>query len=549
MLGLLRSQLADMERVQRASGGTAAPDWWLRFAGFSDMPPSPPGTGAHEHGTPRGAVQDHSRTTASMARTRVHGFGTWSNLTDDQLASFDPRSLTWQTEADWERMIDDPEWIERVAAQAESFEVGQDQTGPSTGDESRRVGFGMGDPVMLEALSGMSLHQHGDRLLTEAAEWIAHQRANHEVMLVNVLAELSRRGLSGRSGLREVDWLRAHDPSLTAGQAKAFVTVAKAFGEPRWDQLRVLVSTGRICVGKAAVIVDFAERARPVADPDDLETAVGDLTEQATALRSEELCRLARHHNEQIKPPRDMEGLDRARREVRGLWFGSPNATGMVFMRGVLDPESAAILTSAIDPLAVPCPTRNEHGRTIERDERRPERRRLEALLDVVGRGVAGADGVRTTDKAKVVVLIDHDKLIGDVRDRFGPGTTFGRSGAGTSLSGHVVSAAVTRRIACDAEIIPMVLGTKSEPLDVGRGRRLVTKGLRMALIARDKGCTWPGCSIPAQWCDAHHVVPWFRGGRTSLLNGALLCQRHHTFVHENDATAAVTVSSVTWHT
>ncbi len=152
-------------------------------------------------------------------------------------------------------------------------------------------------------------------------------------------------------------------------------------------------------------------------------------------------------------------------------------------------------------------------------------------------RGVASTDGIPTTDKAKVVVLMDLDALVGDVR------------GTGTTLTGDVLSPGVVRRLACDAEIIPMVLGADSEPLDVGRGRRLFTRGQRLALIARDRGCTYPGCTVPPTWCDAHHVVPWHRGGLTCLDNGALLCQRHHTVVHERDLRATVTAAGVTWHT
>ena len=124
-----------------------------------------------------------------------------------------------------------------------------------------------------------------------------------------------------------------------------------------------------------------------------------------------------RHHTEQIKPPRDEDALDRGRREARGLWFTQPNATGMVGLRGVLDPEGAAILKSAIDPLSIPRPERDQHGHTVKADDRTPARRRMEALLAMVQRGVASADGVPTTDKAKVVVLIDLDTLLTDLGD------------------------------------------------------------------------------------------------------------------------------------
>ena len=64
----------------------------------------------------------------------------------------------------------------------------------------------------------------------------------------------------------------------------------------------------------------------------------------------------------------------------------------------------------------------------------------------------------------------------------------------------------------------------------------------------RDGGCTIPGCTAPAFWADAHHLIHWVDGGHTSLLNGALLCGRHHTIAHQKGWTATATTSEVTWH-
>ena len=93
------------------------------------------------------------------------------------------------------------------------------------------------------------------------------------------------------------------------------------------------------------------------------------------------------------------------------------------------------------------------------------------------------------------------------------------------------LSAGELRRICCDAEIVPVVLGSASEVLDVGRAQRLVTPGLRAALIARDGGCAFPGCDAPPSRCEAHHVQPWYLGGPTALWNLALLCHSHHPIV------------------
>jgi hypothetical protein len=100
---------------------------------------------------------------------------------------------------------------------------------------------------------------------------------------------------------------------------------------------------------------------------------------------------------------------------------------------------------------------------------------------------------------------------------------------------GAPISAALARRLACDAKVIPLVLGSNSEPLDVGRATRAWPLGVRRALEARDRGCAFPGCERPPTWCDAHHILWWIRGGPSSLANGVLLCRRHHTLVHQDD--------------
>jgi hypothetical protein len=375
-------------------------------------------------------------------------------------------------------------------------------------------------------------------------------------MLVNLITELESRGIDPPEGHSRTDWLRLHDPSLTAGAARAMVRVGAALAQAKWARLRVLVTTQQVTVANAAQIVEFDERTHRLADPGDLDTALTDLLGQAPRLRPEELSTLVRHHTDHIRPPRDDDAVEEGRRRSRGLWFSHPTATGMVSMRGTLDPEGAAVVKSAIDSFSKPCPTRDQHGHTLDPDPRSPATRRMDALLDVIGRGVSAPDGAPSTDKAKVVVLIDHDTLLGQVGgDDNGREHSLdhdrGRAhqrGTGRTLTGDVLSPEVVRRLACDAAIIPMVLGSQSEPLDVGREKRLVTRGLRLALISRDQGCSYPGCTMPPQWTDAHHVTHWIRGGTTSLLTTALLCRRHHTHVHRHDLTATVTATMVTWH-
>jgi hypothetical protein len=104
--------------------------------------------------------------------------------------------------------------------------------------------------------------------------------------------------------------------------------------------------------------------------------------------------------------------------------------------------------------------------------------------------------------------------------------------GHATLDDGTRISPAAARRMARDAAIIPAVLGGASQPLDMGRQRRLVTGPLRRAVLLRDRGCAFPACDRAPLWTTIHHAAHWADGGATSLTNSVALCYFHHTTVH-----------------
>ncbi|GAA4903625.1 uncharacterized protein DUF222 [Actinomycetospora succinea] len=126
--------------------------------------------------------------------------------------------------------------------------------------------------------------------------------------------------------------------------------------------------------------------------------------------------------------------------------------------------------------------------------------------------------------RALLTITIDHRWLCEALE---------GKGGYDALDSGHHVDAATVRRWACDAEIIPMVLGAKSEPLDVGRTQRTAPDAIRRALNHRDGGCAFPGCTRRPRRCEAHHVREWLQHrGATALDNMCLLCRHHHQLLH-----------------
>ena len=121
-----------------------------------------------------------------------------------------------------------------------------------------------------------------------------------------------------------------------------------------------------------------------------------------------------------------------------------------------------------------------------------------------------------------LVVTIDRSELVSEL----------GVAGI-VDPDGTALSASEARRLACGAAIVPAVLGSRSQVLDLGRTSRLFTPSQVLALRTRHGHCQAEGCTIPAAWCEAHHLDPWSRGGKTDLANGALLCSHHHHRVHD----------------
>ena len=146
--------------------------------------------------------------------------------------------------------------------------------------------------------------------------------------------------------------------------------------------------------------------------------------------------------------------------------------------------------------------------------------RRADALMQLVKNAPAGRPGPTLAgDRPVVNVTLDYHKLLAGAFD------------AGVLPDNAPLSAGDLRRLCCDANLVPAVLGADSEPLDIGRAGRFVTPPIRKALTLRDKHCAFPRCDTPAIRCDAHHLVPWWDGGPTTMSNLVLLCPEHHGLI------------------
>ena len=247
---------------------------------------------------------------------------------------------------------------------------------------------------------------------------------------------------------------------------------------------------------------------------------------------------------------RAADGMRIAQQAKRNLSWHQ-HEDGMIDFRARLPKEEAALLLAAIEaamdqfgpPPAKPDPCGEESKAS-------PDASRYsnaDALVDVARVFLNTAPEDRSgEDRSLVVVQVSAENLARNVPagtpearpagvDPVGnvPAGTFSPESAVCHIDGvGSIEPVTAQRLACDSALLGAVIDEHGEVLALGRTRRLVSKPLRRALMIRDKMCRYPGCH-QTRHLDAHHLIPWIRGGRTDLDNLILLCRWHHTAVHE----------------
>jgi hypothetical protein len=376
-----------------------------------------------------------------------------------------------------------------------------------------------------------------DAKLRAEADAAARALRSAQEMLARLAAAAEGSGAAGRDGAASTRaWLTARGvPPRDAARA---VTHGAAMG-PDTEPTRLAWARGRICGEKAAAIAAAVADLPDGADPRAVEAAQAELVEDAKSLT----VRQTRIRAGRLIDAVDPLNADRVRAEKLAAQEQHAYDTATLVVRkgtdgtarfsGTMPNLTADMLIANLDAISDPRRHRPHDEEPADADdadkaERVPYAVRIGRALCELVESFRPSQLPRDRANAVLVVTVDEQ----DLRRRV--------AAAGLP-AGDEISAGELRRVACGAAILPAVLDTESQPLDLGHQRRLFSRAQRTALTVRDRGCVFPGCDRPPGWTEAHHVQHWADGGPTDLNNAALLCGRHHRLVHrtENDGDQA----------
>ena len=338
---------------------------------------------------------------------------------------------------------------------------------------------------------------------------------------------------SGDAATSTAAWW-ACETNLTKPAAFAAMRLAKALD---WDHepVRDALAAGELVVEQAEVIIRAVDAlttraAREIVEPEVAAAAERELIKLARDYDAKALRVLGRRILDIVAPEigEAHEARQLAKEEENALaetrFSMREDGLGAAHGRFTIPATHAAMLRKQLMALASPV------GKPREATDSGPEapgpaplfgpKQLGKAFLAYIERypthQLPSAGGIA----ADVMVTVDFETLT---------------SGLGSAQldTGEVISPAMARMLACEAQIIPMVMGGKSVVLDSGRKRRFHSRAQRGAIVVQQGHCTADGCDYPPGLCHVHHEVPWSKGGETNVKDARLLCPKHHHRAHD----------------
>lgn len=393
--------------------------------------------------------------------------------------------------------------------------------------------------VLLQASPADELHACLDRVssfpvdrldgegLGELLRSLTRAEARIAALRLQVLAEAERTKAAESVGAASTGAWAAR--LANADQATAQRQVGLAHDLDRRPAARTALADGAISAEHAAVIMQADRQlpARVSAEQRDVVEAA--LVEKARTFSPSALRRIARRALEEIE--RDVAVVDAHENEIvadeeevarsRTRLTLHDNDDGTVTGHFTVPVAQGHLLRKILQTITAPRRGRlgAAQAQVGDREARTDwDRARGEAFCELIEH--LPTDHLHPKTAATLVVTVQLDTLRDALR-------------VAHLDTGGVLSAGEVRRLACNARIIPAVLGRASLPLDLGRSARLFSEAQRTALGLDHSTCAADNCERPFAWCELHHQHAWSRGGSTDLADATPLCQFHHRRIHD----------------
>lgn len=350
---------------------------------------------------------------------------------------------------------------------------------------------------------------------TRALERLHRRLPVAEQRLVQILES---RGLPSLLGSHGVSGLLQNLLRISPFEARSRVTAAKTLSPQTDEDGRVMEPAQPLVAAAQAEGKLSAEQIRSIAQSLDLlpgsatsEDRVWleqELVDAAVRLRPRELGRFGRELLVELDPDGVMAS-DEEHHRLRSLSV-TAHADGSYRIHGRLTPACGAQLHSWLSPRSAPDPAYDG-----TRDARTSGQRLHDALAELAGIALRRQELLDSGAPAQVIVTM--------TAAQFATGDGWAR----TSF-GQLVSVPTALGLADEAILTLLARDAHGQVLGQGRLKRVATRAQTIALIARDRGCSFPQCDRPPEWTQRHHVIPWSEGGPTDIDNLTLLCGRHH---------------------
>ena len=353
-----------------------------------------------------------------------------------------------------------------------------------------------------------------DALLETLREMEDFSRQWHAEKL-RVIAAAESRGLAPSKGYPSMVELLRDDTRITRHEAKR--RIAQSRSMEKHSYVGIGARDGVLGPDHIEVVSELVD-SLPATLPDETVTAAEEILVTAAAgLDSQTLRRRVGLELIARLDPDGTEPTDDELYRPPNVLYCRQRRDGKLKISGEFDTEVGALLMSQLSPLAKPRPIEGKA------DLRGACERMGDAFAEFLQLGAnAAVAPIEGGERPHLNVTVALADLKDNVR-------------AVSLGDGTLLSPGQLRRIACDARVIPMVLGGDSQPLDVGSSQRTAPIAIRRALAVRDRGCAFPSCTRPPGWTDAHHVRHWADGGPTEIDNMVLLCRMHHGIIHRSE--------------